>query len=59
MRLGNAHFEPLSQGINYPGPSNQEQQQQEEQSVENSAGKDVDVVIQSIEDTSLAGEAYR
>jgi high-affinity nickel-transport protein len=58
MRLGNAHFEPVSQDSNYPGPSNQEQQQQE-QSVESSAAKDVNVVVQSIEDTSLAGRAHR
>lgn len=64
MRLGNAHFEPLSQGSNYAGPSNQEQQQQEqeqqeqEQSVESSAAKDVNVVVQSIEDTGLAGRAH-
>jgi hypothetical protein len=62
MRLGNAHFEPLSQGSNYSGPSSQEQQQQQqqqEQSVESSAAKDVDVVVQSIKDTSLAGRAHR
>ena len=58
MRLGNAHFEPLSQGSNYSGPSNQEQQQEQEQSGESSAAKDVDVVVQSIEDTSLAGPAH-
>ena len=59
MRLGNAHFEPLSQGSNYSGPSNQEQQQQgQEQSGESSAAKDVNVVVQSIEDTSLAGRAH-
>jgi len=60
MRLGNAHFEPLSQGSNYSGPSNQEQEQQQEQeqSGESSAAKDVDVVVQSIEDTSLAGPAH-
>jgi hypothetical protein len=62
MRLGNAHFEPVSQDTNYPGPSDQEQQQQQQQqqqSVESSATKDVDVVVQSIEDTSLAGRAHR
>ena len=56
-RLGNAHFEPLSQN-----PDTAVRRDEEQQSSPRATGertKDVDVVVQSIEATDLAGPAHR
>jgi high-affinity nickel-transport protein len=56
-RLGNAHFEPL------PNNSGTAVCNEEEQQVSPTIGdnrtKDVDVVVQSVEVTDLAGPAHR
>ncbi|KAF2995996.1 Mitochondrial beta-keto-acyl synthase [Curvularia kusanoi] len=59
MRLGNAHFESLSQTFSPSGPNDEEQQQQQQRSDESRATKDVDVLVRSVEETDLAGPAYR
>lgn len=56
-RLGNAHFEPLSQNTNTP-----ERNEEEHHYRLTTAGgglKDVDVVVQSVEATDLAGPSQR
>jgi len=51
-RLGNAHFEPLSQDPDTITPRDAEQR-----IVSDRATKDVDVMVQSIEGTETAGPA--
>lgn len=53
-RLGNAHFEPLSQNPDTVAPHDEEQQNDPSRGT-----KDVDVVVQSVEATDLAGPAHR
>ena len=56
-RLGSAHFEPLSQSPDLIARNDEEQQT--ELAGANNRTKDVDVVVQSIEATDLAGPAHR
>lgn len=56
-RLGNAHFEPLSQ--NFDTPAQNDEEQQSIRTKDNRGAKDVDVAVQAVDATDLAGPAHR
>ncbi|KAJ8108226.1 hypothetical protein OPT61_g8317 [Boeremia exigua] len=53
-RLGNAHFEPLSQNPDRIASADEEQQHNDQDRLT----KDVDVVVEAVEATNLAGPAH-